>query len=1324
MNQPDDTPTHGTPDDREIELCEDFRLPERLLLAHARGEALFITGAGTSRSAGLPDFRGLVLDVYRRVDAATSDVLNTIIEETCERCGASHENRALVSTLSPEQQAEVSRFQAGDYDVVLGMLERRMDFSSRTASKVRDAVAEVLRDSASAAASTHRSLLRLADRGASTVIVTTNFDLLLEDAAKRRRVSIPSLSLGAIPRPSQKDDFSGVLHIHGALNRNPKLASELLLTDQDFGEFYLRRRIVPDFLYDAARLYNLVLVGYSANDAPMRYLLNAVAADVSRFQDLQERFALVGTTWPPDDIEDRDWKGRGITPIFYPSKNRHKALELGMAKWAKFSAINGNPRLVDRELLRISKTPRGKSSDSDRDLFDHLIRRGTAADAARHARLISQRNADISWLDSILATLGEPGRAVYPTRRLYSEPRGKRNMYITTREFVSTRLAERATVEWALKLNSNRRAERLALENVFDHLLAEPLTEPWRTTWGWILEQWRHSRGYSDEPDYSIESVTISRLLKRKMWAGGVVERIVNLVRPCVRTQDATDTTLWSIYNKSHKRHPQTFGDLIHLSLTSGGLVFPSKLALDELQDVSVLEELGHALDAAVVKGLDIARRLGWKGDNGFWQLGGLNRVYFVLSGNSGEYRGDPDGYHHGIAPSVKLLHWVVTKLADLDEERARRFVLRWRAMRFSAVHARLWSAMARDERFATSKEVGELLQSCSDLEFWDISSYPEFAELRALRFPGLPERDQNSLLKRLKRRPPRHYWPKQAERIIVDRQRSYWAARELRRIEIAGGCLPPSYVQVLSNFPELKQMSSLEAGFPEGPHAISRSPNPPDTRFDSLIGFTRLRALETALRSRESGLEDAVGRARHWLNLPGNVAAIVADLESAPDAGGPYAFVWMAFASVHRDSMGGSEDTSNLPERVLHLLARLPAYTARTALEEITVWMSVWQKVIINSEVLYEVWGRLWPLAIEAASAQQSEGQSSAFDSTIETNHASELDHLSLYSTPVGHLVSVFLAKSYSFEPGNRPFDQVQELRGMRDNVAAATGRPRLIALARMLWGLPWFLTADPEWTRSHLITPLLAESPEALALWQAVAGTTLFYSTLLKIGEGALTRATDSRLRRETRESLAWSLVVEVLHAFKEGREPAVPKPKVQQMLRLVDDEVRTKAASAVQRFVIDHSKEQTGHQVSTPEELFLKAAKPFLEEVWPQERLLSTSGVAQAFARLPSACGEQFAEAVSVIERFLVPFNCWSLIDFGLDVGPENSTELVKIDNRDKAEAFLLLLDRSIGRTQNAVTPLRLDRALEHIRVLSGAVTRTPQYRRLAALARQRS
>jgi hypothetical protein len=63
-------PTRISPtDDRLVTFGAGLAaIPERLLLAHARGEVLFVVGAGVSRSAGLPDFRNLVLDVYKQLD--------------------------------------------------------------------------------------------------------------------------------------------------------------------------------------------------------------------------------------------------------------------------------------------------------------------------------------------------------------------------------------------------------------------------------------------------------------------------------------------------------------------------------------------------------------------------------------------------------------------------------------------------------------------------------------------------------------------------------------------------------------------------------------------------------------------------------------------------------------------------------------------------------------------------------------------------------------------------------------------------------------------------------------------------------------------------------------------------------------------------------------------------------------------------------------------------------------------------------------------------------------------------------------------------------
>jgi hypothetical protein len=375
-------------------------IPERLLLAQGIGDVVFVAGAGVSQPA-LPNFRGLVVEVYARLDSPVHEVISRIAEST-----AGPDDIEMRGLTDP-QKAEVKRFVTGEYDVVLGMLERRMDGRSHARSDVRQAVGAILRKPLAEPAPIHRHLMRLADRGGSVTIITTNFELLLERAAKRLTPPVQTYALGGIPRPGRSIDFAGVFHIHGALDRNPGKISDLILTDQDFGEFYLRRRVVADFIYDAARLFSLVLVGYSANDPPMKYLLNAVAADGNRFSDLKERFTFLGQT-EPDPVELEDWKGRGITPIpYHAPANDHSVLTRTFRRWSELSPVNGRKGLVDAEIKRIARTSRDAASEPDRDLFDHFIRRSDANERVRLSSLVSRQKADLGWLDAVVRISAE-----------------------------------------------------------------------------------------------------------------------------------------------------------------------------------------------------------------------------------------------------------------------------------------------------------------------------------------------------------------------------------------------------------------------------------------------------------------------------------------------------------------------------------------------------------------------------------------------------------------------------------------------------------------------------------------------------------------------------------------------------------------------------------------------------------------------------------------------------------------------------------------------------------------------------------------------------
>src|SRR6202042_2445816 len=111
----------------------------------------------------------------------------------------------------------------------------------------------------------------------------------------------------------------------------------------------------------------------------------------------------------------------------------------------------------------------------------------------------------------------------------------------------------------------------------------------------------------------------------------------------------------------------------------------------------------------------------------------------------------------------------------------------------------------------------------------------------------------------------------------------------------------------------------------------------------------------------------------------------------------------------------------------------------------------------------------------------------------------------------------------------GPPPFASNIAARTMRDIAIATAGRSGLIVRHRLIEHLPYFLRANPAWAQENLVAPLLADDANALALWRALARRTQFAEVLRIIGAAMLMRANDSRLGRQTRRSLVFSLVVE---------------------------------------------------------------------------------------------------------------------------------------------------------------------------------------------------
>ena len=870
--------------------------------------------------------------------------------------------------------------------------------------------------------------------------------------------------------------------------------------------------------------------------------------------------------------------------------------------------------------------------------------------------------------------------------------------------FLEGRLEEKETIEWALGLGFGD--VDIVKKQAILHLLDRPggvnLREPWLSAWWLIKESWNEPSADS----YGMLKVQVKRRLRSGERSEALVAAMVDLVAPRLLIEAYGK---WQLQFHKFPKRPKTFHDLFQARLTSGEIVDPASLGLQELTEGEFIVSLANALDAAVVGGLDIARRIGWgKGD----LL--LHCVSYVAESKRDRERHEPDEYNRGIAPSVKLLHAVVSRLVDIDYFAALVFINRWKQTD-SPIHWRLWADMSRDSRIMSAGEVGDFLLRLDHEIFWDAYRHPEIAELRAQRFSEFDDATRRAITRRIRKGPSRNLWPNNEEDDRVEEYRLDWIVRELKRIEDTGATLPRRYKTWLkSNVGRFSHLAEMDPVDKEDLPKAQNVPPTIDSPLDSLAGIDRLGVLEQTFPANE---------AWDWIKKGDNLERVLQDIESSPDGGAEFPKVWECFSVVHSPPAGPEQENNTRDlhaeaSRVINLLIKLPDEAISKAIKGISYWLSVWGKYIVAVPNWSVFWYRAWPLAVKATNAMQL------------PNEEPEI----VLNLPARGFIDVFLAAGPNRGRKPRPFDESSDLGKMRKKVISVSGRSGLIAKYKMIESLEDFFYADKEWTKEYLIRPLLADDAEALTLWCAVSNSKKRLKGVLEfIGHDMINKTTDPRLDRDRRSSLASILVRESLHALREGQEPAIEKGSVQQMIRLLDDEVRTYCAEAITRFVSELSEASTQESDPlSPEHLFRSAVKPFfLQQFWPPERSLVSPGISDRLSRLPAITRGKFAEAVDAIERFLVPFDCWAMIDYGLYGDDEiellkkfdgEKPKLAIIDDKSKAQALLRLLDRTIGKAENAVIPDDLGNVLEQVRKVAPDLATTPEYRRLETAARR--
>jgi hypothetical protein len=278
-------------------------IPDDLIRAVTNGSATFLCGGGVSFRVNLPSFKTLTERVYAQLGESPDD-----------------------------EAAERNAIASKEYDRALRSLEKRTH-SPGTPSRVRHAVAELLAAPA-VSFNDHLALLRLSrDSDGRPRLLTTNFDTLFEQAARADgMVNVPSYAGVSMPRAGGERDH-GILHLHGRV-ADATLAldgTDLILTSSDFGDAYLRNGWASRYIEDRMRLGTLVLVGYGAEDAAMRLLLETLDADRDRFRDLHDIYAIERGTAESASL----WKAKGIKPIEFAD---YDAIYSTLAEWGRYAA--------------------------------------------------------------------------------------------------------------------------------------------------------------------------------------------------------------------------------------------------------------------------------------------------------------------------------------------------------------------------------------------------------------------------------------------------------------------------------------------------------------------------------------------------------------------------------------------------------------------------------------------------------------------------------------------------------------------------------------------------------------------------------------------------------------------------------------------------------------------------------------------------------------------------------------------------------------------------------------------------------------------------
>ena len=1261
-------------------LPSGLNIPDELLEERDKGNVVFLCGAGVSYPAGMPDFLGLARYVVEEQgtpqDAPSRKMLSRWDNEDVPE--DAHPSLDQIFNLLQQE------YTAGEIDY---LIEKRL-------KKPRTCV------------STHETILRLSKGPDGTPqIVTTNFDLLFEQAAGQNlKTYVPP----ALPDLANGQPLNGLVYLHGRINSITKRGEGrqgFVVSSSDFGRAYLAEGWATRFIRDLLDQYTVILLGYSANDPPVRYLLQGLHSQ--RRGRRARLFAFDSGT------EDQPrWRDSGVQALPYPKiGDDHSALWDTLSAWADraddplawrqqiVDLARKGPRNLEPyergQVASLVRTDVGAKLFADADppppgewlcVFDHNFRYGEVGIQSDDSQPAFDPFTEYS-LDDDPPRPPENGRRTDPPgddllslkptekptdHRINDDTRLAKDSRQWT-EPLSFRLFD--LIQWIAKIAHEPVVPWWAARysSLYPKLLDEiewrveravdELPSLARLTWKLLIEKFHTT---PDDPSgLRVSWDEIRRRIETEGWTNSFLREFERNVTPYIETE------------RPLRRPPDKDWSQLNLDdIARFKVAFPIPVGRQPEIPNDVLPKIYQI----VRRHLELATGL----------LADIGTSYWKTSTFYPEDR-PGENYISGESPCAYLFWFrgLFDQMVKAHPELVRADMARWPKedpFFFTKLHLYAWNF---DVLFS-GDEVGDGLLSLSDKGFWEKDYRRELLHLLKRRWHELPL-DQRGLVE-LRLVNGRLRYDGESEENFEQR-RSFESARVLGWL-INQGCKLGG--ETLAVLPDLR--SAHPRWCPEWDEAADESRDSRGVSIETdsdpscIIDVPISQVIPLAIQHTGRVFPEPYDRRPFDGLVEQRPARAVAALTHAARRGDYPAEFWRSTLWEWPDGV-----RHRLSWLFGARLARLPSETVVELQDDVFGWLRKHLPKLAAQDQPRAL--SIFDALLDKLFTGEEEVEQSG-----EHQDRSRRTHNYVVSAPVDKATVLLLELLNSQGPGvgsGVPPEIKSRLERLFDAPGEGADHAAYVVASR----LRWLDDIDPEWVRATIVPWFDLEHPVAESAWNGFSDDWLpkpeLFSLIKSDFLNAIVHAArwnwDDHYLQNLHEFLVrgcfWHQDYDAYITFEETR----------QVLQNTNDSGRAHSLWVFTRIVDEN-------------DAWRRFGKPFLERAWPKESRFQTEETSRHLVALAKGAGDFFPEVVQTILPYLVPMS--RNIGFVSSLARQSDEETGRLPTRSP-DATLMLIDKIIPDDPDPV-PYELDSLTEIIAEAEPSLRQDSRWRRLKALA----